>query len=169
MSTNLVQQIEALHDLSVSQLRELYEELMGEECRSRHRKYLIRRIAWRMQANEEGGLSDLVLRRAEELAVDSDIRTTAPRDYILAHAQIASQAPGSFVDWDPRLPPPGNWIERVYKRRKLRVLVLAEGFEFEGKRFRSLTSVAKEITGSHCNGFLFFRLGNQATKTQPKR
>jgi hypothetical protein len=43
-----------------------------------------------------------------------------------------------------------------------RVLVLAEGFEYEGQRYRSLTSIAKEVTGSHVNGFLFFRLGRKA-------
>ena len=59
---------------------------------------------------------------------------------------------------DPRLPPPGNWIERKYKGRTIRVLVISDGFEFEGERYRSLSAIAKAVTGSHINGFLFFRL-----------
>ena len=39
----------------------------------------------------------------------------------------------------------------------LQVLVRTDGFEFEGVPYRSLSAVAKAITGSHCNGFLFFR------------
>ena len=41
--------------------------------------------------------------------------------------------------------------------------VLADGrFEFEGEVFGSLSAVARQITGSHCNGFHFFRLGKEA-------
>lgn len=70
--------------------------------------------------------------------------------------------PDSFVDWDPRLPPPGNIVERQYKGKMIRVIVLQEGFEYEGRRYKSLTAIAKEVSGSHCNGFLFFRLGRRA-------
>jgi hypothetical protein len=59
---------------------------------------------------------------------------------------------------DARLPSPGTAIVRQYKGRKLQVLVLADGFEFEGKRYKSLSAVAKTITGSHINGYRFFGL-----------
>ncbi len=59
---------------------------------------------------------------------------------------------------DPRLPPPGNWIVREYKGRTVQVLVVHDGFENEGKRYKSLSAVAAEITGSHINGFRFFKL-----------
>jgi hypothetical protein len=61
-----------------------------------------------------------------------------------------------------RLPLPGTLITRVYKGRELHVQVLDDGFEFEGAVFKSLSAVAKHITGSHCNGYLFFRLGGAA-------
>jgi hypothetical protein len=38
-------------------------------------------------------------------------------------------------------------------------MVMTDGFEFEGERYKSLTAVARAITGSHCNGFHFFKLG----------
>ncbi|OWK39939.1 DUF2924 domain-containing protein [Fimbriiglobus ruber] len=59
---------------------------------------------------------------------------------------------------DERLPPPGTIITRPYKGRTLHVRVLATGFEHDGTVYTSLSAVAKAITGSHCNGFRFFRL-----------
>jgi hypothetical protein len=158
MTPRLANEIARLEDLSVNQLIRRYEEVFGEECRSRHKRYLVRRIAWRLQANEEGGLSERALQRAQELAVDADLRVTAPRGQE-PRVAVSSRNP---VDWDPRLPPPGNWIERKYRSRMIRVLVLAEGFEYDGRRYRSLTAIAKEVTGTHVNGFHFFRLGRKA-------
>ncbi|MBP9024742.1 MAG: DUF2924 domain-containing protein [Phycisphaerae bacterium] len=53
--------------------------MFGEPSRSRHRRYLIHRIAWRLQADAEGGLTDRALQRAAELANDPDVRVTPPR------------------------------------------------------------------------------------------
>ena len=58
-----------------------------------------------------------------------------------------------------RLPAPGTILTRSYRGQALEIKVLVEGFEFAGQAFKSLSAVAKAITGSHCNGFLFFRLG----------
>jgi hypothetical protein len=49
-------------------------------------------------------------------------------------------------------------LKRDYKGRTLRVAVLAAGFEFEGERYKSLTAVAKAVTGKHWNGYHFFGL-----------
>ncbi|RMF88207.1 MAG: DUF2924 domain-containing protein, partial [Planctomycetota bacterium] len=49
-----------------------------------------------------------------------------------------------------------------YKGRTVRVLVVADGFEYEGRRYKSLSAVAKAVTGSHINGFAFFRLRRNA-------
>ena len=52
---------------------------------------------------------------------------------------------------------------REYKGRTIRVVVLGEdeGFEYDGDRYRTLSAIAKEVTGSHINGFRFFRLGSK--------
>lgn len=63
------------------------------------------------------------------------------------------------------LPPPGSVITRGYKRRNLQVMVLPDGFEFEGEVYKSLSAVAKAITGSHCSGNLFFRLAGKGGPT----
>ena len=59
--------------------------------------------------------------------------------------------------------PAGSAIVRQYKGRTHRVVVLehGKGFEYDGDRYRTLTAVAKKITGSHINGFRFFKLGVQ--------
>ncbi len=160
MSLNITKEVATLEQMTVGQLHDRYIELFGEPVRSRHRQYLIRRIAWRLQANAEGGLSERALRRAEELADDADVRLTPPRwatvanDERLATAKVV-RVP---VAKDPRLPQPGGQITRKYKRRIISVTVLADGFEYLGERYRSLTAVAKAITGSHINGFRFFKL-----------
>jgi hypothetical protein len=107
MTPRLANEIARLEDLSVNQLIRRHEEVFGEEWRSRHKRCLVRRIAWRLQASEEGGLSERALQRAQELAVDADLRVTAPRNHETRVAVSTSRDP---VDWDPRLPPPGNWI-----------------------------------------------------------
>ena len=69
MSPKITAEIARLPDLRVADLQQRYEQVFGEECRSRNKQYLIRRIAWRLQANEEGGLSASTLKKAEELAM----------------------------------------------------------------------------------------------------
>ena len=162
MSPHVTIEIAELQNKTVNQLVQRYEQVFNEECRSRNKQYLIRRIAWRLQANEEGGLSRAALKKAAELAEDAETRVTAPRKHSNDGVKLVVPEPTAFVDWDPRLPPPGNIIERQYKGKMIRVIVLQEGFEYEGRRYKSLTAIAKEVSGSHCNGFLFFRLGRRA-------
>ncbi len=160
MSLNIANEVAALEQMTVGELQDRYVEVFGEPVRSRHRRYLIRRIGWRLQANAEGGLSERAIRRAEELANVADVRVTPPRGAPLGvrHPPTAPSIARTRVATDSRLPPPGTTITRKYKGRTLLVTVLADGFEFEGQRYRSITAVAKAITGSHMNGFRFFAL-----------
>jgi hypothetical protein len=95
------------------------------------------------------------LRRAEELTNDADLRVVPPRQPLSTDA-AASPASAPRGGGDRRLPPPGTVITRPYKGRTLQVKVLADGFEFEGRVYPSLSAAAKAASGSHCNGFLFF-------------
>jgi hypothetical protein len=146
-----------LDDLTIGQLASKYETLFGEQCRSRNRRYLHRRVAWKLQANDEGGLSQRAILRAGVIADESLIRVTPPK----GRSRHQNREPLVPDNWDRRLPPPGNLLERRYKGRTLRVLVLTDGFEYDGEQYKSLTAVAKAITGSHCNGFLFLKLGSK--------
>ena len=158
----------ALDRMSTGDLAERYAELHGQPCRTRHRAYLIRKIAWRIQANAEGDLSERARKRAAELADDAEVRVMAPKTMICLpqHGEsvtVTKPAPtGRDRPYDPRLPIPGSVIVREYKGRVIRVIVLEDGgFECDGERFRTLTGVTKKVTGSHINGFRFFRLGVQ--------
>ena len=146
MSPKVTLEIAELQDKTVHQLVQRYEQVFKEECRSRNKQYLVRRIAWRLQANDEGGFSRAALKKAEELAVDANIRVTAPRKYSSDGVKLVHPEPDSFVDWDPRLPPPGNIVERQHKGKMIRVIVLKDGFEYEGRRYKSLTAIAKEVS-----------------------
>jgi hypothetical protein len=160
MSLNLSKELALLKGMTVGELHDQYVEIFGEAVRSRHRQYLIRRIAWRLQANAEGGLSERALRRAEELANDADVRVTPPR-VATSSKTVASLDATKVrvpVTIDTRLPAVGSQITRRYKGRALHVTILANGFEYLGERYRSLSAVAKAITGSHMNGFRFFGL-----------
>jgi hypothetical protein len=161
MSLNIVKEVAALDQMTVGQLHDRFVEVFGEPVRSRHRQYLIRRIAWRLQAHAEGGLSERALRRAEELADNADVRLTPPRGATVGNQERPPKTTVVRVPvtTDPRLPPPGGQMARQYKGRTITVTVLADGFEYLGERYRSLTAVAKAITGSHMNGFRFFGLG----------
>lgn len=132
MSPRVLAEIARLPDLTVNQLASRYQQVCGEVCRSRNKQYLVRRIAWRLQANDEGGLSPSAIKRARELAVDADTRVTAPRKHSVAEARTIVREPKPFVDWDSRLPAPGNHIERHYKGQTIRVIILQDGFEYEG-------------------------------------
>ncbi|MGI8784124.1 MAG: DUF2924 domain-containing protein, partial [Acidobacteriota bacterium] len=72
-------ELKALQRLTTGELCERYLELFGQPVRTRHRTYLIRKIAWRIQALAEGDLSERALRRAAELANDADVRVMPPR------------------------------------------------------------------------------------------
>ena len=159
MSLNITRQLAALEQMTVGELQDRYVEVFGEPVRSRHRRYLIRRITWRLQANAEGGLSERALRRAEELADIADARVTPPKHATSPRLAASGGVSRVRVANDPRLPPVGAAITRRYKDRTITVTVLPDGFEFDGERYRSLTAVAKAITGSHMNGFRFFDLG----------
>jgi len=157
---HIAKEISALNRLSPAQLRERYAEVFGERSRSGNKHFLIKRIAWRLQANAEGGLSSRAVDRARELAADSHLRVNPPPLPIAVAGP--SPAPRSRYIGDGRLPPVGAVITREYRGRNVQVKVVEGGFEFQGEVYRSLSAVAKAICGSHCNGFLFFNLRRSA-------
>ena len=154
MQLNVPQEVAALQRLGPKQLQARYAEVFGEATAAHNKVWLIRRIAWRLQARAEGDLSERARRRAQELADDADLRLGPPRTKSQAAEATATARPPR----DPRLPPVGAVLARKYRGAVLQVRVLADGFEFEGVAYRSLSAVARAITGAHCNGFLFFRL-----------
>jgi hypothetical protein len=158
MHLNVGKEVAALQRMTVKELRARYAEVFGEETPARNKVWLVKRIAWRLQALAEGDLSQRARRRAAELACDADLRLSPPKAKPASAESQQTNIASLRLKLDDRLPLPGTIITREYKGEKLQVKVLPHGFEFEGEVYKSLSAVAKAITGAHCNGYLFFRL-----------
>ncbi len=168
MQIQLREEIDALRQMTVGELRAKYCEVFGEESRSNHKQFLFRRIAWRIQALAEGGLSERARRRALEIANDADLRIRAPRGFDADTAGDRSVRHRVSVT-DPRLPAPGQFLVREYKGRSIEVKVRTDGFEYDGRIHRSLSAIAREVTGTKWNGFLFFNIAPLNGKVYAQR
>ncbi len=161
MAMSVGKMVSELRRMTVTELRRKHAEVFGEPTRSHHKDYLVRRIAWRVQANADGGLPERARRRALEIADDADLRTRAPGPARPSSAVNPSPTDPEMtarleVPADERLPMPGALLSREYKGRTIRVRVLPGGFDYEGTIYRSLSAVAQAVTGAHWNGYLFF-------------
>ena len=76
MNAATASEIARLEIMTITKVVERFESLFGEKCRSRNKRYLIRRIAWRLQANAEGDLLELAMTPAAELALDSECNSS---------------------------------------------------------------------------------------------
>lgn len=156
---NVDREVALMKLMSVGELRKKYCEVFNEATNARNKVWLVKRIAWRMQANVEGNLSERAKRRALEIANDADIRMMPPRE-----RQSREHAPETNtvvvnVDSKPtRALSVGQSLQRVYKGQNIVVRVRGDGFEWQGQKYKSLTAVAKAVTGKHWNGFNFFRV-----------
>jgi hypothetical protein len=160
MRLNIGKEVAALRRMSTQELQAKYAELFGEEpWTARNRVWLVKRIAWRLQALDEGDLSERARRRAAELANDAELRLSPPRPHKPRPAAIGQAGPTRrAAKRDTPHLRPGTILARKYRGEMLEVRVLADGFAFEGTTYASLSAVAKAITGAHCSGHHFFRL-----------
>ena len=156
-------ELEALRRMSTGELRNKYAEVFKEPTRSFNNQHLVKRIIWKLQANVMGGLSERALARARELARDADFRLSAPKPPPTLEAGPVVTAAFEILA-DSRIPMPGTLLRRKYKDRTIVVRILSKGFEYEGEVYRSLSAIAKKITGCHWNGMLFFNLVPKADK-----
>ena len=148
---SLASRIAALRSMTVAQLQREYRTVFGEDTTSKHKEFLWRKIAWGVQANAEGGLPDATRQRAVTLANPLHLRVRPPRETTPAGALAPpADPPAGLV--------PGTVLTRRHRGIEHTVRVLAEGVEYQGTVFRSLTAVAEAITGSHCSGKAFFGL-----------
>jgi len=148
-NTPMWREIDALRHQTVGQLRVKYLKVFRQESRSNNQKFLVRRIAWRMQANAEGGLSERARQRAVLVAEDADLRIRAPQSFLKALAQ---------GNRDPGLPAVGTFMNREFQGRSVSVEVLERGFRYQDQVCRSLSAMARQVSGVQWNGFAFFSL-----------
>jgi hypothetical protein len=134
--------LEQLQGLDGLALREEWRRLCRAEPPRISRDLLTRALAYRLQELEFGGLPKWARQSLAGLATATDPAETGG-------------AP------TPKPPPrlkPGARLVREWHGRTHSVIVLEDAFEFEAKRYRSLTQIAREITGAHWSGPRFFGL-----------
>ena len=149
------QQLAELESMTVGQLAEKHRELYGEPTRSRNKGYLQKRLAWRIQELAEGGLSPRSLAQIAALGDELPAKWRRPAAPIPVLDATPAPAP---TPRDPRLPPTGTVLTRFHDGQKHEVTVGSDSFEYGGRTFRSLSAIAREITGTRWNGWTFFGL-----------
>jgi len=153
--------LDHLARMQPSELQLLHRKLFGQSVRSGNSELARRRIAWHVQSEREGGLPESARQHALAIAKEASLR-------IHMHGRAAgSSLPHSTVtaivsDHDSRLPMPGSVLIKEHRGKTVVVRVLDAGFEYDGRRFASLSAVAAEITGTKWNGFLFFGLAKES-------
>jgi hypothetical protein len=134
MDLNIGKEVAAMKRMTVGELRAKYAEVFGEATNARHKEWLVRRIAWRMQALAEGDLSERARQRAAELANDADVRTTIPKPPKAKPSPVGGGTTATVtMACDNRLPMPGQELMHEYRGQTFLVRVLEKGFEFEGE------------------------------------
>jgi uncharacterized membrane protein YdbT with pleckstrin-like domain len=156
MNAEIERQIDELRHMTTAQLQMKYRELFGQSSHSNHKDYLFRRVAWRLQAIVEGGLSERARQYAREIAEDADLRLCAPKHY--GEAQSAVRMASASRRPDPRVPAPGTQLIKRYRKETITVTVLDDGYQYGLRVYKSLSAIAREVTGTQWNGLQFFGL-----------
>ncbi|TWG99187.1 Protein of unknown function (DUF2924) [Ochrobactrum sp. J50] len=137
----MLTRLAALKRMSVRELKAEWEALFNTPAPNNSRGYLEMRLAWRIQELTLGGLSRET-RKVLDLLAD-EIDGTSDRKAIIA---------------DPRNPVIGTRLVREWGGIEHTVTVMQDGFDWQGRRFKSLSATARAITGSNWNGYRFFGL-----------
>ena len=147
MKRSVVKQIAELPTLPIDRLKERWRALYGTEPPAYNRAHLVKRLAYRVQELAYGGISEIAMAQLRDRVEDGNLGVDTPGN--------GRTAPKKR---DLNRPAAGTRIIREWNGQRYEVTVVHDGFEFQGRRFRSLTAVAKALTGVHRNGPAFFGL-----------
>lgn len=142
INTDVVKQVSALPGMSISDLKKRWKDLHQTEPPPFNRTFLVNRLAYRIQELAYGGLPVQNEKRVERLAIEEK---TPPKKQRMQGEQLLS----------------GTRLMREWKGVQHCCMVLDDGFEYQGRRFKSLSAVATAITGTKWNGLVFFALKKQ--------
>ena len=149
-------EIMELKEKSLEELKTKYEELFpSQQAPSSNKVFLWRKIAYRLQELEHGGISTVTQTKINEL-----IRKYDPVNNLSVRPNNnpKENQVKSKIGRDRRIPIPGTVITKEYKGINIQIKILEKDFEYNNKIYRSLSAIAKEVTGAHWNGYLFFNL-----------
>ena len=137
-------ELDRLGTMPIAQLRVRYREMFRSDPPKAFGPDLLRRsIAHRIQEKAYGGLSAPTRRLLDQLV------------------KAATSRPNGRLDL-PRRIKSGSELVRMWKGKSYRVMVMADGFAYDGERFASLSEIASAITGTNWNGPRFFGLRSAA-------
>jgi hypothetical protein len=139
----ILTQLTALQHMTVNELKKKWEALLGTTAPNNARAFLELRIGYRIQELTYGGLSRDTRRTLELLA--DEVEGKIVRKNMVA---------------DPRNPLPGTRLIREWDGTEHTVTVLGDGYAWQGRKYRSLSAIARLITGTNWNGFRFFSLNS---------
>jgi hypothetical protein len=164
---SIASRVIALTKMTLPELRQKWLEIFGEPTTQRHRQFLIRRIAWRLQEQHFGGLSEEAQIRLTEL--QQEFKSTPPETWFRGarHNKPATQTTPVRRKpvRDAKSPRVGSVITRQYRGEQIVVTVLDDHtYEYRGATYRSLSAIATAVTGAHCSGPAFFNLRGKEAK-----
>lgn len=141
MKQNILSQLAALKGTPADVLKARWRELFDTEPPAYNRRFLESRLAYRIQELAYGGLSQDTLERLRAMA-----------------KQYAGQQPAERKVRPQLRPVAGTKLVREWQGIEHCVTVRRDDFEYLGRPYKSLSSVAREITGTKWNGWVFFGL-----------
>ena len=145
MTDTVLARVAALKTLPIPQLKAQWRDLFESEPPPYNRRFLEHRLAYRIQELAYGGLKPSTLKRLRELGEQLDGGNPANRR---RHHQDRPLA--------------GTRLIREWQGVEHCVTVRDDGYEYQGRPYKSLSAVARGITGTRWNGWLFFGLKNRA-------
>lgn len=144
MTDSIVSQIAALSEMEMDELKklwiDLYPDIKPPTSQRLNKIYFTRRLAYRIQEIAHGGLPNTTRTQLRKM-VKNPTPTQRKRN--------------------SQLPPPGTQLIRVWKGVEHRVKILHDGFEYDLKKYKSLSMIARDITGTRWSGPLFFGLKSE--------
>ncbi|MCW5673390.1 MAG: DUF2924 domain-containing protein [Xanthobacteraceae bacterium] len=147
MNDPILAQLAALKTMPVGDLKQKWRDLFDREPPPYNRRFLESRLAYRIQELAYGGLKPETIARLEEIADEIEGKTTRRKSRVDHHRPIA-----------------GTRLIREWQGMEHCVTVRKDDFEYQGRPYKSLSSVARLITGSRWNGWIFFGLKNQKSR-----
>lgn len=134
----------AIKAATIGELKKQWRELFGSEPPPFNRRYLESRLAYRVQELAYGGLKPDTVKRLEDLGEQLDGGNIGLRSVRADLKPIA-----------------GTRLIREWQGVEHTVTVTLNGFEWQGRPYQSLSAIARAITGSRWNGWVFFGLKNK--------
>jgi hypothetical protein len=157
MKRTTLKQLTELPDLSTAQLKEKWRVLFGNEPPQYNRPFLIKRLAYRVQELAYGGLSEQTRQKL------NDVLEATGHDDIATPRKPAPTPPKRKVN-----PIAGTRFIRDWNGQRIEVLAVDNGFEYDGRMYRSLSAIAREVTGANWNGPAFFGLRGKKNNSKTR-